>query len=149
MYIYCHQKKTKTTQSLNFVTHPSVKAITRSATEDKTSQRLGRGDDQIRPRARTAYMVAWFPQTRMKNASVCRVVMANFRRKCPKASTPLQKASSETPMKMPAMVSVPMRQLFGNKEGRTLSVVIVFSALEVCSPNPPPSPAGDESVLRR
>jgi hypothetical protein len=39
--------------------HPaSVKAITRSATDDKTSQRLGWGDDQIRRRARTAYMVA-------------------------------------------------------------------------------------------
>ena len=38
--------------------HPaSVRAINKSATDDTTSQRPGRGDDQIRPRARTAYMV--------------------------------------------------------------------------------------------
>jgi hypothetical protein len=34
-----------------------------------------------------------------------------------------QNASSETPIKMPAIVRLPMRQPFGSGEGRTLSVV--------------------------
>jgi hypothetical protein len=36
---------------------------------------------------------------------------------------PTQKASSEKPMKMAAIVSLPMCQLLGNGDGWTLSVV--------------------------